>query len=245
MSNPTLENMEHELWPLAVRPNTIFVPETVNNDDNNITEFLLDKKPCCLLSYTSTFRCAFFRELTHYASPFDPLELEQLTLLSYQMSIISLHKQLWTTYLQSGTGQLEKSHPSRRQDEETELHYWPTYLRSFTLARAFAKIIEGDTMEYERHVESVKRYLAHLDQQHHQYLTQFDALKSGMPLFTPALAYLIEELVRKQALPAVNVYFDTVITLIKYDYIDRFMQLQYVRQKPTQEQVCLHSLSST
>ena len=100
-------------------------------------------------------------------------------------------------------------------------------------------------MEYERHVESVKRYLAHLDQQHHQYLTQFDALKSGMPLFTPALAYLIEELVRKQALPAVSVYFDTVITLIKYDYIDRFMQLQYVRQKPTQEQVCLHSLSST
>lgn len=240
MSNPTLENMAHELWPLASRPNTIFVPGTA--DDNNVTEFLLEKRPCCLLSYTSTFKFVFFRELTHYASPFDALELEQLTLLSLKMSIISLHKQLWTAYLQSGTGQLEKSHLSRRQDEETQLHYWPTYLHSFTVARAFAKIIKGDPMEYERHVESVKKYLAHLDEQHHQYLTQFDALKSEMPLFTPALAYLIEELVRKHALPAVNVYFDTIITLIKHDYIDRFMQLQYVRQKPTQEQVCLPSL---
>ena len=83
--------MEHELWPPAVRPNTIFVPETANDNSNN-TEFLLDKKPCCLLSYTWAFRFVFFRELTHYSSPFDPLELEQLTLLSYQMSIISLHK---------------------------------------------------------------------------------------------------------------------------------------------------------
>ena len=99
-------------------------------------------------------------------------------------------------------------------------------------------------MEYERHVELVKRYLVHLDEQHHQCLNQFETLKSEMPLFTPALAYQIEELVRKHALPTVNIYFDTIIALLKYDYLDRFMQLQYVRQKPTQEQVCFHSLSS-
>ena len=234
MSNPTLEDIRGKPRPHQLRPSVIYACEKAA--DSN-TEFLLEQQPYCLLSSSTTFRFTFFRELTHYASPFDPLELEQLTLLSYKMSIISLHQQLWSIYLQSGTGQLEKSHPSRRHDDTTDLHYWPTYLHSFTLARAFAKTIDGDTMDYETHVELVKKYLSHLEEQHHLYLTQFDAVTSEMPLYTPALGYQIEECVRKHALTTVNIYFDMVTTLLKHDYMDRFMQLQCLGQEIHQEQV--------
>ena len=90
-------------------------------------------------------------------------------MLSYKMSILNLHKQRWTTYLHSGTGQLEKSHPARRHDEKTALHYWPTYLHSFTMARAFAKRMTGDAMDHEMRAASAKGYLSYLEEQVHEY----------------------------------------------------------------------------
>ena len=234
MSNPTLEEIKEKPRPQQLLRSVIFVPG--KTDDNN-AEFLLDKEPYCLLAQSLTFKVTFFRELTFYAKPFHPFDLEELTMLSYKMSIISLHKQLWTLYLQSGTGQLEKSHPVRRQDEKTELHYWPTYLHSFTVARAFAKTMTGDTMDHEMHVLCVKEYLSYLEEQLHKYSTEYDAMKNTMPLYTPVLTYRIDECVRKHALSAVNIYFDVLIILMKHDYMDRFMQLQYWQQKPMQEQV--------
>ena len=231
-----------QLWKKSKRSrdhNSFFVDVIFVSEkpDENNAEFLLDKEPYCLLAQSLTFKFTFFRELTLYAKPFHPFELEELTMLSYKMSIISLHKQLWTTYLQSGTGQLEKSHPARRQDEKTELHYWPTYLHSFTVARAFIKRMTDDAMDHEMRVVFVKEYLSYLEEQLHKYSTEYDAMKNTMPLYTPVLTYRIDECVRKHALSAVNIYFDVLIALMKHDYIDRFMQLQYWQQKPMQEQI--------
>ena len=234
MSNPTLEEIREKPRPQQLRRSVLFVSGKVNDSD---VEFLLDKQPYCLLVSSSTFKFAFIRELTFYASAFDPLALEQLTMLSYKMSILIIHKQLWTTYLLSGTGQLEKSHPARQQDEKTELHYWPTYLHSFTMARAFAKRMTADSMDYEMRATSVKGYLAYWEEQLHEYSTQYDAMKNTMPLYTPVLTDRIEECVRKHALSAVHIYFDAIITLMKHDCTHRFMQLQYLQEKPTQEQI--------
>ena len=118
---------------------------------------------------------------------------------------------------------MEKSHPARRQDEKTELHYWATYRHSFTAVRAFAKRMTGDAMDREMHVASAKEYLLYLEEQRHKYSSQYDAMKKTMPLYTPVLAYRIDECVRKHALSAVNIYFDINITFIKHDYMDRFM----------------------
>jgi hypothetical protein len=222
MSNPTLEDISEKPRPQQLSRTVLFVSGKAA--DNNV-EFLLDKEPYCLLTSSSTFKFAFFRELLDYAKPFDPFDLEELTMLSYQMSIINLHKQLWTTYLHSGTGQLENSHPSRRQDEKTELHYWPTFLHSFTVARAYAKRISGGAMDHEMHVASVKDYLSYLEEQLHEYATQYDAMKNKVPWYTPVLTYRIDECVRKHALSAVNIYFDVIIALMKHDYMNRFMQL--------------------
>ena len=234
MSNPTLEEIKEKPRPQQLLRSVIFVPG--KTDDNN-AEFLLDKEPYCLLAQSLTFKFTLFRELTFYAKPFHPFELEELTMLSYKMSIISLHKQLWTTYLQSGTGELEKSHPVRRQDEKTELHYWPTYLHSFTVARAFVKRMTGDVMDHEMRAAFVKEYLSYLEEQLHKYAAEYETMKNTMPLYTPVLTYRIDECVRKHALSAVQIYFDVLITLMKHDYMNRFMQLQYWQQKPMHEQV--------
>lgn len=234
MANPTLEDIRAKPRPQQISRCVLFVSDKV---ESKTVEFLLDKEPYFLLTSSPTFRFAFFRELLDYVHPFDPFELEELTMLSYQMSILHLHKQLWTTYLQSGTGELERSHPSRRHDEKTELHHWPTYLHSFTIARAYVKRMTSEAMDHEMRIVSVKEYLSYLEEQLHDYATQYEAMKNNMPLYTPTLTYRIDECVRKHALSAVHIYFDVIIALMKHDYMDRFMQLQYWQLKPIPEQI--------
>lgn len=117
MSNRTMKEIEHLPEPRQLRRDCLIMSGRMNK--NNV-ESLLDKRPLCLHSCSGILKLTFFRELTHYAGPFHPLRLEELTMLSYKMSVTSLHKELWITYLQSGIGKLENSHPSRGQDERTE-----------------------------------------------------------------------------------------------------------------------------
>lgn len=60
------------------------------------------------------------------------------------------------------------------------------------MTRAFAPVIGDETMDYETRVDSVKKYISYLEEQRLKCSAEFDAMESEMPLFTPALAYLIE-----------------------------------------------------
>ena len=227
MTHPTLEDKQ-------LRRRVLFMPEKA--DDTN-AEFLLDKEPYCLLASSSTFKITFFRELTHSTSPVDALKLEELTLLGYRMSILNLHQQLWTTYLQCGTGQLNNSSPSRQSEENMELHYWPTYLLSFAVGRALAKRMPRNCMDHEIRIASVQAYLVYLDDNIREYATRYERVKNEIPMYTSTWTDRIEECVRTRALSAVHIYFDVLIAFMKHDYMDRFLQRQYWQQKPMEEQV--------
>ena len=43
--------------------------------------------------------------------------------------------------------------------------------------------------------------------------------------------------VHKQSLSIVKIWFETAMSLMKCDYVDRLLQLQYGQQKPDEQQV--------
>ena len=92
-------------------------------------------------------------------------------------------------------------------------------------------------MKDEQHLESVKQYLSHLEEQRYASLMQYDAIQATCQRQTPDGIVRAENYVRQHALASVNIYFETMIGLLKYDYIDRFIQLRWMKEKPTQEQV--------
>jgi hypothetical protein len=92
-------------------------------------------------------------------------------------------------------------------------------------------------MNHDQLQACVKQYLEQLEEKRLNLLLQHDTIRNDMQHYTPELLYLIENLVRKYALYVANIYFDIIITLIKHDYLDRFLQLQYWREKPTHLQV--------
>ena len=208
-------------------------------------EFLLEKIPDCLLSSSASFRTAFFGQLQPYQHALNPVVLEQLTILTYRMSIINFHRQLWDMYVKSGTGQIEIIDPALQNEGSAVLHYWPPLVSPFLRTKASIQITSNDDLDHGRRTDLVKRYLAQLDDRTKQYQVQFEAIKNEMPHYSEGLLHNIERFVRKQTLSTVKTYFETVIALIKHDYMDRLLQLRFRQEKPNEKQVDLAFLRSS
>ena len=202
-------------------------------------DFLLNKIPGCLLSSNASFRAAFFGQLQHEQHAFNPVVVEQLTVLHYRMSIVDFHKRLWDTYLKSGTGQMENIDPSQQNDGDATLYYWPPMISPLMRTNAAIQI----TSNHDGRTDSVKQYLAQLDHRTDQYRAQLDAIKTDMPSSSEELFHEIEHFVHEQTLLIVKIYFEAVISLMKYDYVDRLLQLQYGHQQPTEKQVAVSAFS--
>ena len=208
-------------------------------------EFLLDKIPDCLMSSSASFRTAFFGQLQPYQHALNPVMLEQLTVINYRISIINCHQQLWDMYLRAGTGQIDIIDPARQNEGRVVLRYWPPLISPFLRTKASIQITSNDDLDHGRRAGLVKRYLAQLEDRTKQYQVQFEAIKKEMPHYSEGLLHNIERFVRTQTLSTVKTYFDTVIALIKHDYMDRLLQLRFREEKPNEKQVDLAFLPSS
>lgn len=229
LSHPRIDEKTSQRPPPAERS---FIHSTLNR-----TEFLLDIVPHCLKASSVPFQTGFVCQRSQDAVPVDLFAWEKWMLAYYKCSIIERHQQLWSVYLDSGSGELERSHPFRRQHDATQSHYWPVHFLSLTIARAYTKRFHYPSMKHDQHLESVKQYLSHLEEQRYTSLMHYDAIQATCRRQTPDLIIHAENYVRQHALTSVNIYFETMIGLLKYDYIDRFIQLRWMKEKPTQAQV--------
>jgi hypothetical protein len=211
----------------------------IDYSDQTDKEFLLDKIPGCLLSSSASFRAAFFGQLQHEQHAFNPVVVEQLTVLHYRMSIVDFHKRLWDTYLKSGTGQMENIDPSQQNDGYATLYYWPPMISPLMRTKASIEI----TSNHDGRTDCFKQYLAQLDHRTGQYRAQLDAIKTDIPSSSEEFFHEIELFVHQQTLLIVKIYFEAVISLMKYDYVDRLLQLQYAKQQPTEKQVAFSVFS--
>ena len=209
----------------------------IDYSDYTDKEFLLDKIPGCLMASSVSFRTAFFSHIKHDPHTWNPIVLEKLTVLNYRMSIINFHKQLWDTYLKSGTGQMENIDPSRQNDAKATLHYWPSVISPFMRTKTAIQKTSNYDLDHERRADLVKRYLTQLDDRTNHCRVQFDALKNDISSSSETLLHEIEHFVHKETLSIVKIYFGAVISLMKYDYMDRLLQLQHGQQKPNEQQV--------
>ena len=205
-------------------------------------EFLVDITPYCLLASSSTLRVAFFGLLKDYVQPLDSFDLERLALINYKISILHLQKRLWTVYLHSGTGILSKTYPSRNKADSI-LYYWPTYLHDFPVARGYRHHLErlGSIDPVATHQTSVEQYLTSLDQTIQVLSDELQTIKREMIYYRDGLDEQVDRYVHKEVLPGVTLYYEMMMTLLKHDFLDRYLQQQYFDERPNENQVIDHS----
>ena len=120
---------------------------------------------------------------------------------------------------------------------------WPLQVSELLIANGDTDTKNAHEIDHRTHTDFVQNYLSMLSRQHQRYLTQFDTIKSQLNYFTDALGYHMERYVLKNALVTVQLLFDARIALIKRAYTDRWLQLEFLQQKPDEDQASSQSQS--
>lgn len=205
---------------------------------------LLDHIPDFLLASSSLFRFAYFSWINKVNSPVEPSKLEQLTILVYKMAMIQLRRELWQTYLDSGTGEIKVPEIARRRSPHLRLHAWPIELSLLIMTQQASQIQHIHEIDHETYLYFVKKHLAYLDEQYRQDRFQFHQIKMETEHYLNAIDDEIERFVQKRALLPAKLYFEARITLLTANYLDRFYQYEYHQQKPSLDQVILSGKTS-
>ncbi|CAF1471345.1 unnamed protein product [Adineta steineri] len=192
-----------------------------------------------LSTSNSTLGATFLPELRSYFQPIDFQDLQQLCMLTYQMSIIHLHQQLWHRFLQSSKDQLKlQEQISLLSDSfQISLSFYPEIVTSLMISQGIIDVNKQDAIEPTIYIQFIKNYLQELEEKVKQYRIQFDTLKNSLPNHTETLVDKIDHFVQKEGLIPMQLHFQARIALDKYISIDRSYQLEYFQQKPTDLQL--------
>lgn len=220
---------------------TIGTPTNRSEDPmaNDDTLILLDRIPDFLLASSTLFRYAYFIWINKINSPVDPQRLEKLTILAYKMGMIHLRRELWQTYLQSGTGQIPMPEAAKKRQGQWNLHIWPIEFSRLIMIQQGSPVQRIEDINHDTHMHFVKQHLKYLDDKYRSYAAEFHTIRFSTQHYHEEINDTMEQFVQQQALKAAKLYFEARIHLLKANYIDRSYQYEYYRLKPTMEQVNL------
>ena len=176
--------------------------------------------------YLSKDSKSFQQVLSHVTSNDMIEELRQMALLIHEHSMIKLETSLWTTYLKSGTGQLDVN--QMHNDDKFNPQIWPIEVQQSMMKHSINNTDHFTCLTY------VTQYICELDKKMEQYQTKLNVQKAQL------LDYLklIETFVR-QTLESVRLETEHHIALVQYNYNDRVLELNYLSHNPTSHQVIL------
>ena len=160
-------------------------------------------------------------------------DLRQLAILKHKIAIISMDKELWTVYFKSGTGQWETSE-SRKTNADRRL--WPEYVKTIMLSKLDTSNTDEahkqnlcEEIAYER-LQQIKETIAH-------YEIEFDEKKNCLLGFTDEMEKVIETFIRQYGIQSFQMKHNYKIAILQYDYDAEILEREYLRFKPTKNQV--------
>ena len=189
--------------------------------------------PDYLLPSNSDFRVKFFPELHSFFNPVKFDDLQQLAMLTHQLSIIHLHRQLWQSSLQSGLGQFKH----REQLSSSFFASWPEFVISAMISRGILHVKREEQIDQNTHINFVQNYQRQLETKNNQYRCQFETIKKSLPAHISPLDDRIDDFIQNKGLIAMRLHFQIRLALIEYIGLDRSYQWEYFLQKPTHSQV--------
>jgi hypothetical protein len=230
----------------------ISVRQIIKMDDDGDERFFLEQLPDVVFHTSSTFQVTFFTRLRHPTCPIDAIDLEQLTVLTYKLYVLKHYQQLWHHYWLSGTGYFRLSDDNEQStttmsdlahaNDDRSVSLWPSEVhRQMRTRRADSKtattVNETDPRQHVllRTFTETRRH--EFDDQIARYRSEYDTFTRRMKHWDDRLTNEIDQFVRTSAFDAMALYFEARIAMVRYTYVDYYLQWKYYQQKPTDEQV--------
>lgn len=188
-----------------------------------------------------TKRNESFRQLMHHAQSAmvttaagDPEELRKIGILIYKIMIIQTYHLLWSTYLESGRGQLWVPADGRTTP------IWPKELQTLFMQHTTA----NQTSDNDIYSSCVHRHLSELDRQLKQSKIELNTKANNLLGYSLTVQKIIEAYI-EQHLRSFRTGIEHRIELIYYDFSIRTLKFEFVRHHPTAHQVGLSPIGES
>jgi hypothetical protein len=245
MTTTTTTNKRSPLVAAAAASTTLLKKRKL---DEVTVKQLKDKIPTYLSVHQPEFQHMVQSILSTTANSFHLEDVQEIALLIRQMAMIDLDISLWTSYLQSGTGQLEND---RRSTTTTTPHpaisVWPSEIKSLIIMEEEAEKKKESDMMTTIHVHQIDHdaCLNYVYQTLHefinrkiQYQTQLDEKKHHLnTFFTLEIEEAIVQFIEQQEMIFLRIEMESKIAIVQYDYQDRCIEFDYHQLKPNPYQV--------
>ena len=159
-------------------------------------------------------------------------QLRPLAILIHQQTVINLQRDLWMTYVKSGTGRLTHS-PTKGPS------IWPVKVKSFILAKRITTNMSSAD-ENAACMNSVYEFMQELNNKHENYQNQFTEIKNSLRLieYSDAIEDSLRTYIEQQpSIRFLRLKCELKQTLINNDYQDQMFELNYRQHHPTEHQV--------
>ena len=154
-------------------------------------------------------------------------KLRKIAILTYKLQHEEIFKSLWTSYWKSGVGELNINHQGPS--------IWPMKIKAMIKTRATLNKNENDTciaLVQDRLSQfniKIQRYETELQTQLEYFGSDREIITSNMD------TYIREKLERFQR------KIDHEIALVQYDHNDRLLELEFLKQQPSEYCVSKYS----
>ena len=194
-----------------------------------------DRVPSYLLPDHPQFK-RILRQNSETSSALSLDELQRLAFCIHQISILPMQEELWSAYLQCGTGGWREAAAREEVSRiEHRRRFWPQHVKSLMSSRQStfpSEMTDEDEQNAYEHV--VHQRLREIRHQLARYRTQYEEKQGKL---TVVLVEALQALVREQVLVPLRLKVDLALAVLRCDADDQWLQGQYQAQQPTSYQV--------
>ncbi|CAF1985467.1 unnamed protein product [Rotaria magnacalcarata] len=203
-----------------------------NENENEIPKYLLLTNPL------------FVRMIRNFidtttSSP-EIVKLQKFAIYVHHIKTLQLQKQISTTYLLSGTGQLGSS---EFELVPVDRRVWPIQVKNVlieqqkNLSSITTMEINHDQDDHATCEALVRQRLKETDEKIDYYQKKCDEIKNHFMETNSNIEIAIEHYVQQYGIQVVQLKSNLKKALIKYDYDTEILERQYKQQKPNEYQI--------
>ncbi|CAF5206471.1 unnamed protein product, partial [Rotaria magnacalcarata] len=202
-----------------------------NENENEIPKYLLLTNPL------------FVRMIRNFidtttSSP-EIVKLQKFAIYVHHIKTLQLQKQISTTYLLSGTGQLGSS---EFELVPVDRRVWPIQVKNVlieqqkNLSSITTMEINHDQDDHATFEALVRQRLKETDEKIDYYQKKCDQIKNHFMETNSNIEIAIEHYVQQYGIQVIQLKSNLKKALIKYDYDTEILERQYKQQKPNEYQ---------
>ena len=168
-------------------------------------------------------------------------DLRQIAILMHKLAVNNLQKDLWMTYIKSGTGRLKQP-----EVHETFTHgprVWPVKVKSFILSKRTTTNMSSED-EDKACLDVVDRFMRDLNGKYEQYQQQLTEKKTSFIAYTDVIEKGLQTFIEQQAIQFLHWKCELKQVLVYNEYQDQMFQLKYRQHNPFEYHVRLNNSST-